>query len=220
MRLLSTLLLVVGLSFIPTSASAMNKKEMASKLAQGADISPAKAAEIINIIFSTTPGTGIIATELDAGRSVSIPGFGTFGTRKLAAREGSASSAPKNAVRQAKFEPGPQLAKMVEVEGIARAPKAGAGKRAQAPLVDPALTEKLAKAGGISRVKASELMLAIFDARPGKGIIATELDAGRTVSIPGFGTFATGRVAATTKISARTVARFKPSKGFSERLND
>lgn len=66
----------------------MNKSEMAEKLANQCDLSKAKAAEIVNCIFDTASGTGIIATELDAGRKVSIPGFGTFETRQRSAREG------------------------------------------------------------------------------------------------------------------------------------
>ena len=66
----------------------MNKSEMADKLAKKADISKAKAEEIVDIIFSTKPGEGIIAVELDAGRKVSIFGFGTFGTKSRSARKG------------------------------------------------------------------------------------------------------------------------------------
>ncbi len=66
----------------------MNKKEMAAKLAKKADISQSKALECINLIFSANPREGIIAVELDAGRKVTIPGFGTFGTRSRAARTG------------------------------------------------------------------------------------------------------------------------------------
>ena len=66
----------------------MNKTEMADKLAKKADISKAKAAEIIDIIFSTKPGEGIIATELDAGRKVNITGFGTFSLRYRSERLG------------------------------------------------------------------------------------------------------------------------------------
>ena len=66
----------------------MNKSEMADKLASKADITKAKAAEIIDIIFSTDPGEGIIAVELDAGRKVQITGFGTFETRSRSARKG------------------------------------------------------------------------------------------------------------------------------------
>ena len=66
----------------------MNKTEMAQKLAKKVDISQGKAAEIIDAIFSTKPGQGIIAVELDAGRSVSISGFGTFETRRRKARTG------------------------------------------------------------------------------------------------------------------------------------
>jgi len=61
---------------------------MAEKLAKQADVSQAKAREIIDIIFSTDPGEGIIAVELDAGRDVTITGFGTFRTRQRGAREG------------------------------------------------------------------------------------------------------------------------------------
>ena len=67
----------------------MNKKEMAAKLAKQTGLSQAKAAEVVNAIFDARPGKGIIAVELDAGRKVTIPGFGTFGTRKRAARTGT-----------------------------------------------------------------------------------------------------------------------------------
>ncbi len=66
----------------------MNKTEMAEKLAHKCDLPKAKAQEIISCIFDTAPGTGIIAIELDAGRKVQIPGFGTFGTKDRAARQG------------------------------------------------------------------------------------------------------------------------------------
>lgn len=66
----------------------MNKSEMADKLAKKADISKAKAAEVVDFIFSTEPGEGIIAVELDAGRKVSIFGFGNFSTRSRSARKG------------------------------------------------------------------------------------------------------------------------------------
>ena len=66
----------------------MNKKELAAKLGKKTGLSQAKALEVVNHIFSATPGEGIIAVELDAGRKVVIPGFGTFGTRKRSARTG------------------------------------------------------------------------------------------------------------------------------------
>lgn len=66
----------------------MNKSEMADKLAGKADITKAKAAEILDHIFSTEPGEGIIAVELDAGRKVTIYGFGSFSTRSRSARQG------------------------------------------------------------------------------------------------------------------------------------
>jgi DNA-binding protein HU-beta len=66
----------------------VNKTEMAEKLADRADISKAKAAEIVEILFSTKDGEGIIAIELDAGRKVNITGFGNFSTKSRAARSG------------------------------------------------------------------------------------------------------------------------------------
>jgi DNA-binding protein HU-beta len=66
----------------------MNKTELADKLAEKCELSKAKAAEIVNCIFDTDPGQGILAVELDAGRKVEITGFGSFSTKHRAARKG------------------------------------------------------------------------------------------------------------------------------------
>ena len=66
----------------------MNKSQMAEKLAAKCEISQTKALEVINCIFDTRPGHGIIAIELDADRDVSIAGFGKFETRRRSARMG------------------------------------------------------------------------------------------------------------------------------------
>ena len=66
----------------------MTKTEMSKKLADKCDLTQAKAAEVIDTLFSTEDGKGIIAIELDAGRKVSITGFGTFETRRRNARDG------------------------------------------------------------------------------------------------------------------------------------
>ena len=66
----------------------MNKTEMAEILAKKCDMSQSKAQEVVSCIFDTKPGQGIIATTLDAGGKVRIPGFGTFGTKHRAARQG------------------------------------------------------------------------------------------------------------------------------------
>ncbi len=66
----------------------MKKQDFAAKLAKNCDISQAKAAECIDAIFSTKSREGIIATELDAGRDMTITGFGTFKTRRMKARTG------------------------------------------------------------------------------------------------------------------------------------
>ena len=66
----------------------MTKQEMASKLAGETGISVAKAGEVLSALFDASPGQGILAVELDGGRKVTIPGFGTFGTRYRAGRMG------------------------------------------------------------------------------------------------------------------------------------
>ncbi len=72
----------------PLRRGFVNKTEMAQKLASKAGITVAKAGEIVDCIFSTKPGEGIIAVELDAGRKVSVSGFGTFATKSRSARTG------------------------------------------------------------------------------------------------------------------------------------
>lgn len=96
----------------------MNKKEMAAKLAKQTGLSQAKAMEVLNAIFSADAGKGIIAVELDAGGKVTIPGFGTFGTRKRAARTGT-NPTTGNKIdipekNYAYFKPGKTLRERVE----------------------------------------------------------------------------------------------------------
>lgn len=96
----------------------MNKKEMAAKLAKKAGLTQVKAMEVINIIFDAEPGKGIIAVELDAGRKLTIPGFGTFGTRHRAARMATNPSTGEKIQVKAKkyafFKPGKTLRERVE----------------------------------------------------------------------------------------------------------
>jgi nucleoid DNA-binding protein len=66
----------------------MTKQDFAEKLAAKTGISKATALRAIDCIFSTKAGEGIIATELDANRSMTITGFGTFSTRHSKARRG------------------------------------------------------------------------------------------------------------------------------------
>ncbi len=66
----------------------MNKTEMAMKLAKKSGLSQGKAAEILDVLFSAQPGKGIVATALDAGEKVTIPGFGTFATKQRGQRQG------------------------------------------------------------------------------------------------------------------------------------
>ena len=67
----------------------MNKKQLAAKLAKKTGLTQAKALEVLNALFATQSGEGLIAIELDAGRKVTIPGFGTFATRHQKARVGT-----------------------------------------------------------------------------------------------------------------------------------
>jgi nucleoid DNA-binding protein len=95
----------------------MNKTEFAQKLAKKADISQAKALEVVDIIFSAKPREGIIGVELDAGRKVTIPGFGTFSTKHRAARTGRnpATGAPIQVAAKSyvHFKPGKTLRERV-----------------------------------------------------------------------------------------------------------
>ena len=63
----------------------MNKQELADAVAKQLGTSKAQAGEIVNALFGTG---GIIAKELKKGGSVQLTGFGSFVTRKRAAREG------------------------------------------------------------------------------------------------------------------------------------
>lgn len=66
----------------------MNKTEMVAALARRTEISQSKAAEVVDAIFSTVAGEGLIAGELQNGGEVSIGGFGKFETRTRDARMG------------------------------------------------------------------------------------------------------------------------------------
>lgn len=66
----------------------MNKTDMAKKLAKKTGLTQSQASDVVDAIFSSDPGQGIIAVELDAGGKVTIGGFGTFETRRRSARSG------------------------------------------------------------------------------------------------------------------------------------
>jgi len=93
----------------------MNKKEMASTLAKKTGLTQVKAAEVINSIFAAD--TGIIADTLNVGDKVTIPGFGTFGTKTRAARIGTNPSTGARinieAKNQAYFKAGKTLRETV-----------------------------------------------------------------------------------------------------------
>lgn len=90
---------------------------MAEKLAKKTDLPKAKAAEVIDAIFSSEPGHGIIAVELDADREVRISGFGTFYTSRSKARTGRNPATGATiyiaAKKHAKFRPAKGLKERV-----------------------------------------------------------------------------------------------------------
>jgi len=92
---------------------------MAKKLATKADLSQAKAAEVVEAIFSSEPGSGIIAVELDADREVSVSGFGKFYTSRSKARQGrnpaTGATIQIAAKKHAKFKPAKGLKDRVAV---------------------------------------------------------------------------------------------------------
>ena len=62
----------------------MNKQDLITAVAKQLGLTRARATEIAELFFA--PG-GIIASELKRGGKVAISGFGSFETRKRAARE-------------------------------------------------------------------------------------------------------------------------------------
>jgi len=64
----------------------MNKTELCAKLAKKTGLTKTQATDVVNALFDTEPGKGIMTVELDAGRSVTIPGFGTYDTARRKAR--------------------------------------------------------------------------------------------------------------------------------------
>ena len=97
----------------------MNKTEMALKLAKKTGLSQGKAAEIVDVMFSAQPRKGIIASALDAGEKVTIPGFGTFATKQRGERQGRNPATGQTITIKAKkyvhFKPGKTLRERVEV---------------------------------------------------------------------------------------------------------
>lgn len=62
----------------------MNKQELVASVAKRLGLTKGKAHEIAELFFASN---GIIASELKRGGKVVISGFGSFETRKRAARE-------------------------------------------------------------------------------------------------------------------------------------
>lgn len=62
----------------------MNKSELIQHVANEAELSRAKAAAIVNMLFD--PVDGVIAKSVRKGDPVTLTGFGTFEQRKRGAR--------------------------------------------------------------------------------------------------------------------------------------
>ena len=61
----------------------MNKKELTASLARSTGLSRSRADKVVDAVFD------ILSTELEAGRKVVLPGFGTFAQTKRPARKGT-----------------------------------------------------------------------------------------------------------------------------------
>lgn len=90
----------------------MRKPELAAAIAEEADLSKEKAAEVITVI------TDQIAKALSEGDSVSLIGFGTFEVRQRAERQGKnpQTGAPITiaAAKVPAFKPGKGLKEAVQ----------------------------------------------------------------------------------------------------------
>jgi DNA-binding protein HU-beta len=62
----------------------MNKSDIIQLVADEAELSRAKAASIVNLLFD--PTSGVIAKSIKKGEVVTLTGFGTFEQRKRGAR--------------------------------------------------------------------------------------------------------------------------------------
>ncbi|WP_430460881.1 HU family DNA-binding protein [Thalassolituus sp. LLYu03] len=90
----------------------MRKPELAAAIAEKADLSKEKAAEVINAI------TDQIAKALSEGDSVSLIGFGTFEVRARAERQGknpqTGEAITIAAAKVPAFKPGKALKEAVQ----------------------------------------------------------------------------------------------------------
>jgi DNA-binding protein HU-beta len=89
----------------------MTKADLIKKLADGADVSKAKAELVLNAFISN------VTTLLKKGDKLTLPGFGTFLVSKRAAREGinpqTKAKIKIPARRVPKFRAGTNLKKVV-----------------------------------------------------------------------------------------------------------
>jgi DNA-binding protein HU-beta len=60
----------------------MNRNDLVQMLAERVSVRPREARKILDVLFGTPDGTGLIADALDRGERVSIAGFGTFTVRE------------------------------------------------------------------------------------------------------------------------------------------
>ena len=66
----------------------MTKPQIAERLAKQTGLSVHRSMKVLNALFSTRKGKGMILAELEAGREFRIAGFGVFSVRKRKARPG------------------------------------------------------------------------------------------------------------------------------------
>lgn len=85
----------------------MNRLDLVTAVASGAEMSPAAAGRAVDAVF------GAITGELKSGGEVRLIGFGTFTVADFAAREGrnplTGEKIQIASSKQAKFKPGKRL---------------------------------------------------------------------------------------------------------------
>ncbi|UCF66699.1 MAG: HU family DNA-binding protein [Acidobacteriota bacterium] len=88
----------------------MNRSQLTERLAARAGLSLPESRRVLQVLFSTVPGEGLIVDALDRGERVMVSGFGTFfaserGERRVIdPRDGTPRVVPS--MRVARFRPG------------------------------------------------------------------------------------------------------------------
>ncbi|MEJ2368536.1 MAG: HU family DNA-binding protein [Acidobacteriota bacterium] len=90
------------------------------------------------------------------------------------------------------------------------------------------LIKKLGEVTGLPQKDVRAVVDALFNSKPGKGLISTSLKMGQKVTLSGFGTFyirersartaRNPRTGSQVKVPSRTYPAFKPAKSFKDAI--